>query len=245
MKILKTILLVLACFACSKDDVLTFGCIDTPKDNTTPVNCNPDSYPSDHFCKLDFREFHLQEESLQYIPQYCEDNITYRNNEGETLSFLVFSKTHTIERQTWNSHEPCPEEPTKRVRTCIFTEIISYRMRTSDEVLDFTIRIANELGLDRKTEEGIGEFLTVIRGNPRFVHVEDFRYVLNQADLTYSSRAEEEFYDTIELNGILYSDVISVDLSFVHNPQFKFYFTKNIGLLGFEDLNNVLWTLVD
>ena len=69
--------------------------------------------------------------------------------------------------------------------------------------------------------------------------------VLNERSLPYTALDRQEFYPKLELLGRQYNNVISKDLSNYVTRPFKYYVNQEVGLIGFEDSQGVLWLLAE
>ena len=234
-------------FACRKENLRNpvLDCIgDVESTFISTGFCDADKIP-DFLCEVeDFGEIVLAEESKTFLPQYCEDIgsvLIFENATGEEITYRISSKDYTPLGIIYNKFESCPGDTTKFIGACLSTEALSITLDADDSWSQFIIRLNPQL--DRSFDGSYGDFLSINNRIDSTAWGTTFEVIINQRNLDRAETANQEFYPNIQLNEEIYQNVYSHDLIHPLWESYKFYYTKNEGLIGFEDLDDVLWTL--
>lgn len=248
MKIFNSILVVLILTSCKGDDDHLMNCLGIPNDLFFE-SCSSEPFETNQICDYEYiGSYKLHEESHQYLPQFClepNSEIEYTNVLGEIISFQVIDKRYFKSNIGSNTGIPCELDSLKTKGICIDNEMVLMRLKSFEKEIEFAIQITTQPDIRNLDSPGVGDFLIVNRGDFTISQVQDFRYVIQPRTLSYDKLDNQEFHEFINLNDKTYDDVISTDITKFSFPKIKFYFSKNKGLIGFVDLDNILWTLIE
>lgn len=187
--------------------------------------------------------FPIEQESKSYLPQFCHDICTildFENLEGDTLSFILSCKNYYQTKITYGSEQKCEDNRNKVF--CTDTEFLEYKINCLNKNLDFKVRITTKLDVEYALDLHIGDVLQIIRdeGDTELASLINYRNLSRNI-----LENKEEIYPTISLNNKIYNEIISNNISNFIGERYKFYYTKEKGLIGFTDLDSITWTLVE
>lgn len=241
-------LLATVVFSCkNKNDVEPgnpcVGAVETPSFHLT---CSDDR-SGEPFCEVEFiGDFRLEESSKAYQAQYCEPVgkiVRYKNVNGEVIELKIEEKSYQKSNAIYGVVPGCMGDSSKPVGYCIDFERLEIKMKSDSAGLDLTLSVQTRPDLQNPGQRRVGDILVVTRrlGNNAFAVVS---FVVNKRTLGYEEEFNQEHLDQIVLLGKSYSDLITNDITLFTDPKpYKYYFNKEVGMIGFVDQTGVLWVI--
>lgn len=236
-------------FACKKAEIRhpvldCIGEVDTPLIATSL--CLEENFPVS-ICEAEsFGEVLLEEDSKIFMPQYCSsigDYFIFKNESGEEKVYELTQKKYAPFSIMYNTLNPCPNDPDKYKGICLSTDHLKLTLDELDGYSQFILRI--NTGLNRNFDGTYGDFLTISNKIDSTTWSANFEIVINQRSLDHDAEDYQEIFPEINLNGVNYKEVLSYDISKLTGQNYKFYYTKEQGLIGFKDFDEIIWTLLE
>lgn len=232
-------------FSCGKDDEPAAACFEEPRVNDASTTCENFTTPTWACTTEAIGVFTLDENSKSFLPFFCNENkniFNYRNESGATKVFDVDQRTYLRNIVAYDSGQPCTNDNTKNTAYCIDYEEANIRMISTDGI-SITTSVYTRPDFVNQSGNNAGDFLQIARiVNGNFIV--DFLAVVSQKSLTFEETPEQEFYSSIDLVGTTFNDVISIDISNSSTRgTFKYYYTKDQGIVGFVDGSGTVWSL--
>lgn len=238
--------------ACSKEDEIpmnqTLECIGEPDIPTfSTVSCeNFPTLDSLFICNVIFSgNFELQDEGKHFMPQYCADvgdQISYKNTSGEEIKFSVINKSFHPSAVMLNTFRPCEGDSTKSIGFCLEGERISLTLQAAAQDIQLIIALGIIPDIQVATAGNIGEQLTITRQRETSFFAE-FNAIVNSRTLSFEQSFNQEFHTQLELLGTTHSNVFSNNVEFFISNPFKYFYTSELGLIGFIDDSGETWAL--
>lgn len=222
-------------------------CVEDILSPFPPPTCS-DVKQTDYFCDVEFLgKYQLEESSKLFQPQYCEaigNKITYKNDKGTLLDLAVYQKGYGETNVIHNSFVPCAGDTNKYKGYCIDYQQLWISLRSDQTGLDISMYVLTAPDYDNAAAKHVGDFLKITRKKSANAFWQDFYAVINRRSLSYDKTELQEYYPEIELLGRKFTEVISNDISLFVDPKpYKYYFNKEVGLIGFVDSAGVLWVI--
>ncbi len=248
------LLLLAVFFSCSDDDPETSNlsqrlmCLEDERDILLPEPECDNLSTSAFFCELiEVGEFDLLDSSKEFMPYACEDTgttYTYQNPEGDLLTLEQTAFSFIKTSSTLLINDSCENDTINNKGLCIIGENIFVSLRSDISPLQIQIRLKVLPDFDISNLGGVGDFLEITRKTGQNAFRRDIQLLLDQRTLNFEPSPLQEFYDTIILNGQEFNNVFSQDISVITSPTYKYYYNKESGLVGFEDLFGVIWARI-
>ncbi len=246
-------LCILLHFSCSKEEEPikeTLACIGSVQTNNIlpRPGCEDFTFSDSIICDvINVGTFTLEASSKMFMPQYCQnigDQITFINESGGEINFEIKSKSYNRTAATYSTSFGCEDDSIGigSIGLCVDSESISIQLDAIEKNLDFTISISTIPDITVPEVGKVGDQLLISRSDESGFTF-DFRAIINQRTLAYDRTSNQEFDQTLEVNGQTFSDVISKDISSFITPTFKYFYNAEIGLLGFVDKEGVSWRI--
>ena len=245
-----SLLLFVACSKINEEPSIPKGnCIKDLKYPFQQTSClDILNIPSMYFCEIfHIDEFHLDEPSKEYMPQFClniGDEIKYKNESGKIIEFRVSRKEFTKEINTYNTNQKCNSDSAKTIGYCFEVEDVSQILTSSDNNLVFGIRLCTMPENDFPYKGRFGDVLHISRyiGDNRYII--EFNAEISKRTFSFDTYSLQEFYNVLNINGEEYTNILSIDVTKYQSPSFKYYYNKEIGLVAFKDTLGTIWSIV-
>jgi len=252
MKIDKLLMpiLILCAFACetSKLEKELLDCIGVAEDITQNNTECEDLLPTNGFCEtMDYGDHELSKSSKLFMKNYClevGDNIEFEDESGELIIFEITLKDFKKSKSVYNSFQGCSNNQSGFLAYCLSSEKLKLQMESSTD-LTFKLELESKPDYFEHLSGNVGDIFEIWRKTDGSSWRRGLEIVTDQKKLSYTEVDNLEIYNKIELNNINYRNVYSKDISNSNNSEFKFYYNQELGLIGFKDLENVLWTIKD
>jgi hypothetical protein len=254
MKKLLTIALLTLILSCSKKDDIQINsaleCLGQVEISLYLSTCeNNAQTTNDFYCEvITIGEFQLENSSKEFMVQACNnegDIIKYENEIGEVIEFEVTKNRYTTVTSVYGTTDTCENDTSKTVGYCMRKELIQLVLKSTSPELELTIEI--ETAPDWLVVEvgPVGDFLKISRRKSFNSLSTEFKAVITKRTLSYDNSPFQEFFETIEILGEEYENVISNDINFdlTNTPKFKYFYNNTIGLIAFQDENKITWKL--
>jgi len=216
-------------------------CFGSPGATSDKTACETliDSNPCDF---IDGGTFFLSDASKLYFPHICNENgdlISYVNSAKENKRLFINKITHIMSKTMSNTFMTCPMDSTETIYICSDIESVFVSLESEDKSLELVIRISANSSLLSSTISIAKPQISIYKKSQGSF---DFRYDL-EGELG-GTNDDREHYESIDLNGSIFNDVISMDITKSTDPNiFKYYYSKTLGLIGFLDSDGILWVI--
>jgi len=229
-------------FACDQDNSeITSDCLGEV-DTQNATYCS-DEQVGDKYCDVRYAgKYSLSEASKNAAGIYCESEgteIVFNNSAGEELLFTIGEKSYR-EMHRFIDQGPCPEDSLKVLLDCIDAEMASLVLVS--DTYTFKFEFTSMTDQKSQSEENVGDFLLIFRKVFGDLFYQDFKMVLDQRSLSYDMEDCLKLYESIDLNGDTYFNVISYkeDESCYSG---RYYFTSDHEFIAFNIDGDGLWTV--
>jgi hypothetical protein len=220
-------------------------CLNEAKD-TSHLGLFQGQFPS-FYCDVQHKaNLLLEESSKDFLPQFCQELgevLTYKNINGQSIVFTIKAKSF-LNNFAITSRDKCYDDSTKSIGYSFFEEkgFITFESDVPKIKLYLELNAFPENGWNYDGK--FGDMLSILRLDTTTSgsYYNDFTAIVNKRTLSYETNTRQEFYDSIVLKGKNYENVLSCIPHPIGN-YLKFYYTKEIGLIGFEDKDGIVWTL--
>jgi len=247
-------LIVLLFSACTKtDNVMPMpqvvrNCAGPAEVNPFDLECDALSFLPEMYCEPEFLgNFTLADESLDFMQQYCRpigDALSYSSPEGNVIELIVTEKAYQERHSVHTSQVYCDVLKTKRYSYCLYGDEMSVTLTSRDNSIKLRIILSLTTDYRADVNVGVGDGLRVLRQNASSLYFVEMDAVVNQGSLSYSEGYSQYYYDALELNDELYSEVYSNKQPGIpSNLLSGLYINKDYGLFAFEDESGVVYTL--
>ena len=246
------LLIIVLVSSCSKDDDTisepALDCLIEFESLASLGECDEyeNPFPDDSCETISLGESKLEDTSKEYIAQACQDinqNINYVNDEGETISMVVSRKTYKDTRRSYRSIQVCENDSTKVISYCLKSEFIVIRLNSENPEIQLEIKLEKFIDMESPEPGEFGDMLSVLRKKNMNSSYRDFKYLLNKGTLDFENFIGEENYESLEILGTVFNNVMSFDSSIYQDPRFKIFYNQTIGLVAFRDTNNIIWRI--
>lgn len=238
--------------ACNKKEDSETGtskeCLGLPNSLSNEPSCEElVTQFADQICSaVDLGAFSLLDNSLDFMPDYCNDlndKITFVNSSGEKVGWQITQKTFLSTRSLFSTSRRCSPDSTKIEAYCFKGDLATIALRNEETLRSMILQMGVLVQEDMGQENGVGDALFIVREVLPNQFQAEFNAVITQGSLDFESYSNEEFYSTINLNGVTFENVISNIPPQLQQPPFTYYYTKNEGLIGYKDLNGEIWVI--
>ena len=241
MKYILLFLGILFITSCTQQTGLIQSCIDSYT-NSNQAGC--DIVLNDKYCEVRYvGEYTLTEQSKQYLPFYCMDvgdQLTYTNGVGDQMVFEITEKGFEQNSRSFSQGMNCPDDPEKVLLDCIIHERAYVRMESDSKT--FLLELTTQPDQEDMTLGNVGDFLNIYRDVYQEQFAQEWSMVVDKRTLSYSMDPCMKLYDTMELNGTIFTSVIAYDNE-MDCANYKYYLNESQGLIGFSRFDGVLWSL--
>lgn len=189
----------------------------------------------------------LDDESRSYMPQYClliGDTLKYENSSGDFTIYTVTDKLN-IRTVTLPYFKECDGDSTETSAYCFVIDFVELQLESISKNVILKIDLSNEIDYTSLELGLTGDALSISRGTINGnSYTQEFESIINQKNLTIGQSEKEERIKEVVLNGVRYDDVISnVINSNPYSNNFKYYYNRRFGLIGYLDGDGELWTI--
>jgi hypothetical protein len=250
IKVLNLFILLSFLSSCSKDLVLpktsSKDCINEVQDTNKFGGCDRISNnPPQTYCDVQhIDEFVLEESSKEYVPQFClqiGDTIKFHDDHNHFIYLKLIEKWFKHNESIY-THTICDKDSTKKIGYCFGQEVVFMALESEFPKISLWIVLRTEPDNGSDYNGNYADELNILRQDTTGYYLYDFSVIINKRTLTRDSSLYQIFYPSISLNGQNYLNVLSYD-SKINRPTFKFYYSKEKGLIGFKDKDGILWSL--
>jgi hypothetical protein len=242
-------LVCLSClFSCKKERIPSvIHCLGQADALPDSMKCAPDGADSLYCNHRFWGQFSLVENSKLYQPLYCQPtgaHIRFLNDTGAFKDFTLLNKCYQERCQRIQSLLPC----VGAAQYDLFymqSEAIEIQLSSSDQQIELDIIIQPQPDLIHPENGGVGDFLHIYRKNNTGTWALESATILSKRSLSYPAAVYQEYFESIELLGVVFYEVISSDVHYypAQSRPFKYYYNQLYGLIGFEEQNGALWRL--
>lgn len=248
-KIFILCLLATLVFSCKNNDEAALGnpCAGVVESPDWLITCYTDRGIEPHYCSIVFvGDFELEEISKAYQPQYCEPSgktVRYKNVSGGIIDFKIMGKAYQKANAIYSGAPGCKGDSSKFVGYCIDYERLDLRMKSDSPDLDLSLSIQTQPDLRNPGPGRVGDFLVITRKLSAGAFAPT-SFVINKRTLSYEEEMNQVFLKKVELSGNTYLEVLTNDITFSADPKpYKYYFNRDVGLIGFVDPSGTLWII--
>jgi hypothetical protein len=255
-------LLILLISSCCKEEINE----EMEEEEETPIesiSCYEDLKVSEYSCENYINE----QDSIYCEPEYlgsyvfddlikntakvyCIDNVNtlkFQNSTSEIIEFNI-KKFYYLSARYFNPTSwPCPSDTTRKLSYCFEQEKYSIWLESEEPSLFFTITIETQPIFVGSNKGKYYDQILIWKQTSPTNHTRQTNIVFGNgnSEYDYKNVSGQEYYESIELNDILYFDVISEDLSNHANLPTKFYISRENGIVGFLTPEGELYNLLD
>ena len=232
--------------SCKSESPDLFFLQGEPIKGTTPVHtaddalwgCGAPLFPADSnaiYCAIFQGEsFPLSDSSKYWLPQYAFDLgtvFTYVNGDGATLELILTEKDHVLVDRIATS-EPCNDSTNKLIGTCHEVELFYVILETEAKDVSLYVEVGStQIWSPDTTFNPQGQIFL------QPLHTDELNNQLiwpQELDETGFLYQLFPFRDQLTISGQSHENVLSRN---------DWYYSKEVGLIGFRDEKGVLWVL--
>lgn len=248
MKKITFLLLLVFASSCKKEDEnpinAALECLGSAEIPFALSTCE-DVLTNEFFCDITaLGEFVLDDISKEYMTYACDDigdKITYVNEDGDELDLEIIDQRYQETTATYNSGNVCQSDSSLYDGICLGSEVIRLILQSATLELELMVEIKTIPETFSVISGGVGDILQISRKTGVNLLTIDFKAVLSQRTLSYDKTFSQEVFESIDILGEEFRDVISNDVSMILSPTYKYYYSKTEGLIAFQDDAGMLW----
>lgn len=234
--------------SCKKDETPVnplLACIGTA---TTPIfesDFCSNSFSDSLFCEIrNIGDFLLDDSSKEFMIDYCklpDDLINFQNDQGETIHFILDSKSYRKKSALYTSREYCNLDSIAPTGLCFSGEFLEMVLRSDGAVIELRLMVELLPEFSDNNQGQVGEYFSISRRLGVNSFTKNFSALINQKTLSSSENFNIEKLERFTINETNYLDVYSNNIENTINPDFKYYVNREYGLFAFQDTDGVLW----
>jgi hypothetical protein len=192
-------------------------------------------------------KFHLTAITREYFPFFCVsfgDKIRYKNIKNQILEFEVVEIKYFEDYILLNREISCPDSSGLFQFDCI--DIDKLLLRLESDSVNFEITLSTELEYYHQELGDVYDMFIISRYlkpyNPDFLMC-DFAAITDQRDISFGRYPCRKLYETIELNGKEFHNIIGYDDAYPC-PGPAYFINPGRGLVAFTiNDNESLWVI--
>ena len=200
-----------------------------------------------YLCQVDsLGELYLDESSKEFLHQFCRTSsqvLVFVNAKGEFMHLKPSSKSYSYFHSPYNSFHPYPGDSTRNFGSCFGKEAVTFHLKSENPPFTIYIQLETVPNTIYPYDHKLGDVLSIFRQITPTSYCGEFLVIVNQRSLDREKYDYQEFYPEIKLNGKTFYNVLSLEVTHFQIRPYKYYYSKAIGLIGFEDLSGMLWVL--
>lgn len=193
-------------------------------------------------CSQYIGTFQLEDTSKTYLPFYCSKIGTtkyFMSEDNRFKNLKLRSKAYQETNGSYYTSVPCLVDTSDNIDRCLNYEYMYYSFEDSSFSISTYLRTMPDV---RATEPGgVGDVLTLsISGGVG----PGLSIIVNQRTLSYETIGNIQFLPEVELMGEIYENVFTNDVSGTPVGNSKYYFSFELGVVGFTDGDGVAWRML-
>ena len=232
--------------SCEKEETPENTCLVSPLDFLKVEDCDTSSHIT--CVPRRVQDLRLSEISKQWLPRYCQETgsvLSFKNKDEKSINLRLIGKNYWFSGRYFDSKKPCPQDSSSNLFYCGNIEIASLSYTSLNDSLELIIELYSRPNIETNGDEEFLDELKILRKNSSItVFSKDFTYVIDSRNSSDWFKDREEFYSSIELNSKVFDRVISNNRDGIGSRDvYKYYYTKEHGLIAFVDDQNELWVI--